>query len=103
MSSSSSVRAATAFATGGLSETTGATQGTLEGSKVLGLVPPDINGAAGKPIKDKKKAEDMETRSQDMTRLAAGAGAMRSDNDADLLGFSGGVRKRGVSRALGYG
>lgn len=46
--------------------------------------------------------EQFSTRAQDLAHRAAGAGARRSDNDADLLGFTRTATRGAARKILGY-
>lgn len=56
-------------------------------------------GAPADPAIQKRASEQMATREQTLQRQAGAAGALRSENDADVLGFSG-AKKRAASRTL---
>lgn len=89
-------RKAAAVASGGLTEL------NREGAKQV-LPPGAINDDADFPemgaLDRKNRTEDFAVREQQMGRLAAAASVTRSDNDADLLGYVGGVKKKQVGAA----
>lgn len=65
-----------------------------EGRKGPPAPPP---GQPGAPA-----TEQFSTREQDLQRRAAGAGARRSENDADLLGFTTTATRGAARKILGY-
>lgn len=60
---------------------------------------PDRNAPPADPEIAKRVSEQFATREQDVQRKASAAGALRSENDADLLGYAA-PKKRSASRAL---
>lgn len=57
--------------------------------------PPPGGDAPSDPVQ-------FQTRRQDLERRAASAGARRSANDADLLGFTGTASRNSARKILGY-
>jgi hypothetical protein len=53
------------------------------------------------PSIEKRATTDFATRDQQMQRQAAAAGATRSENDADLLGYTGPKKKSAARQTLG--
>lgn len=51
------------------------------------------------PVKEQARTEDFALREQSMGQRAAGAGATRTDNEADLLGYTL-PRRRSAGRAI---
>lgn len=61
---------------------------------------PDMPDAPGAPRRRiEARGEEFATREQVISQQARAAGAVRTDNDADLLGFTT-PRRKGATRAL---
>lgn len=60
---------------------------------------PERGAPPSDPAVAKRATEQLANREQALQRQAVAAGALRSENDADVLGFSG-PKKRAASRSL---
>lgn len=76
--------------------------------KVLGVVglnakggPKDSpDGAQGQAAREAAQAKEADTREAMLKQQAAAGGAVRSENEADLLGYSPVAKRRTASRTL---
>lgn len=63
--------------------------------------PPSPSAGTGAGQTSREEAIQFKTRKQNLERSASAAGARRSDNDADLLGFTTPARKGAARKVLG--
>jgi hypothetical protein len=74
------------------------------GKKLIGGLIPDAPSPAGLPSRGDpavaNRTAEFATREASVKRQAAAAGAQRSENDADLLGYTAPRRKSAATRSL---
>ena len=83
----------------GLNKLTGGLGDALQGKGIQ--LPQPVPVTVPTPENLQARTQDFATREQDLTRRAAAAGALRSGNEADLLGYASPQAKRvGAARVL---